>query len=157
MLSIRFSAIAVAAGATLGLMGGTAMAAADDPTIYPVLAPWSLSTAPANRAARSTASSDSGAGDLPQASEVSARSSRWSSLPLPRAALLEMPADQIPGQYRRPTYALAFRSDTLRTWLNGMGVDARSCLAPVIRMRTKRSASGEWNGMVLMLARCNFY
>jgi len=156
-LSIRRSLIAVSANATLGLAGGGAMAAADDPPTYPVSAPWSLSTASANRAAFSTGGGDNSGTDLPQKSETPARNSRWSTPPMPRAALLELPADQILGQYRRPSYALAFRSDALRNWLNGMGIDARSCQAPVVRVRTKRSSSGEWSGMVLMFARCNFY
>lgn len=79
------------------------------------------------------------------------RANRWIS-----ASLVEMPRDAIPGRYQRPRYALGFRSEALRNWLKEAGVDAQSCIAPVLRMRTKLSSDGDFSGALWLYARCSF-
>lgn len=79
------------------------------------------------------------------------RANRWSS-----ASLVEMPRDAIPGRYQRPRYALGFRSEALRNWLKEAGVDAQTCIAPLLRMRTKLSGDGDFSGTLWLYARCSF-
>ena len=79
------------------------------------------------------------------------RARRWSS-----ATLVELPRDAVPGTYQRPHYALGFRSETLRGWLKEAGVDAHTCIAPVLRLRTKLSSQGELSGALWLYARCSF-
>ncbi|MFN3565312.1 MAG: hypothetical protein ACK4V1_04920 [Burkholderiaceae bacterium] len=76
---------------------------------------------------------------------------RWSS-----ATLVELPRDAVPGTYQRPHYALGFRSETLRGWLREAGVDAHTCIAPLLRLRTKLSSQGELSGALWLYARCSF-
>jgi hypothetical protein len=66
-----------------------------------------------------------------------------------------MPRTDPPGTYSRPRFALGFRSETMRTWLNHAGIDATSCLAPVVRLRSKISSSGEVSGTLWISARCD--
>ena len=80
------------------------------------------------------------------------RANRWSS-----ASLVEMPRDAIPGRYQRPRYALGFRSEALRVWLKQAGVDAQTCIAPVLRLRTKLSGEGELSGALWLYARCSLH
>lgn len=79
------------------------------------------------------------------------RAKRWSS-----ATLVELPRDAVPGTYQRPHYALGFRSETLRSWLKEAGVDAHTCIAPVLRLRTKLSSEGGLTGTLWLYARCSF-
>jgi hypothetical protein len=74
-----------------------------------------------------------------------------------RAALIELPRNQIPGQYSRPHYALGVRSTRVKRWMEGIGLDADTCLAPVLRMRTKLSSDGDLNGALWVYARCTFH
>lgn len=80
------------------------------------------------------------------------RANRWSS-----ASLVEMPRDAIPGRYQRPRYALGFRSEALRGWLKEAGVDAQTCIASVLRLRTKLSGEGGLSGTLWLYARCSFH
>ena len=80
------------------------------------------------------------------------RANRWSS-----ASLVEMPRDAIPGRYQRPRYAVGFRSEALRVWLKQAGVDAQTCIAPVLRLRTKLSGEGELSGALWLYARCSLH
>jgi hypothetical protein len=79
------------------------------------------------------------------------RAKRWSS-----ATLVELPRDAAPGTYQRPRYALGFRSEVLRSWLKEAGVDAHTCIAPVLRLRTKLSSEGDLSGALWLYARCSF-
>jgi hypothetical protein len=79
------------------------------------------------------------------------RASRWSS-----ASLVELPRDAMPGRYQRPRYALGFRSEALRGWLKEAGLDAHTCIAPVLRLRTKLSGEGDLSGALWVYARCSF-
>jgi len=67
-----------------------------------------------------------------------------------------MPRDTMPGRYQRPGYALGFRSEALRGWLKEAGVDAQTCIAPVLRLRTKLSGDGELSGALWLYVRCSF-
>jgi hypothetical protein len=95
---------------------------------------------------RFAASSADGARSMPLAG--------WSS-----ARLVEMPRNDTPGtapgSYSRPRYALGFRSQALRSWLNGLGIEATTCLAPVVRVRSKISSEGGLSGTLLISARCD--
>jgi len=72
------------------------------------------------------------------------------------ASLVEMPRDTMPGRYQRPHHALGFRSEALRGWLKEAGVDAQTCIAPVLRLRTKLSGDGELSGALWLYVRCSF-
>ncbi len=71
--------------------------------------------------------------------------------------LMQMPQDQIPGQYTRPKYALGFQSETMRRWAKDFGIDAESCFAPIVRARTRLSQDGGLSGSLMMQARCSFH
>ncbi len=70
-------------------------------------------------------------------------------------SLVEMPADGGIAQRTRPHYALGFTSATMRTWLTDMGVEASHCIAPIIRLRTRVDASGDFHGTLWVHARCS--
>lgn len=69
--------------------------------------------------------------------------------------LMQMPQEEIPGQYVRPKYGLGFRSETMRQWAKGLGLDAHTCFAPIMRGRT-RFHDGGLNGSLTLQARCSF-
>lgn len=74
-----------------------------------------------------------------------------------RAQLIEVPRESTHGQYTRPRYALGFRSNTMRRWLKDLGMDAQSCLAPVVRLRTSISSDFDVSGTLWIHVRCSFY
>jgi len=71
------------------------------------------------------------------------------------ARLIEVPRNDAPGTYSRPHYALGFQSQSMRTLLNELGIDATACLAPVLRARSKLSSSGQLGGTLWLSARCD--
>lgn len=71
------------------------------------------------------------------------------------ARLIELPRDGTPGAYGRPRYALGFRSEALRAFMNDIGIEATSCLAPAVRLRTKLSSAGDFSGAIWIYARCS--
>ena len=71
--------------------------------------------------------------------------------------LMQMPQDQIPGQYTRPKYAVGFQSDSMRRWAEDFGLDAHTCFAPILRARTRLSQDGGLTGSLVMQARCSFH
>jgi hypothetical protein len=71
------------------------------------------------------------------------------------AHLIELPRNDAPGTYSRPRYALGFRSEPMKSFLNEFGVDATTCLAPLVRARSKLSSSGQVGGTVWLSARCD--
>jgi hypothetical protein len=71
------------------------------------------------------------------------------------ARLIEVPRDGVPGAYGRPRYALGFRSEALRGFMNDIGIEATSCLAPVVRLRTRISSDGDFSGAIWIYARCS--
>lgn len=73
-----------------------------------------------------------------------------------RTTLLEMPADVVPGRYTRPKYALGFRSDTMKGFARDMGLDADTCLAPLVRARVSLSQDTGAGGRLMVFARCTF-
>jgi hypothetical protein len=74
-----------------------------------------------------------------------------------RTTLLEMPADVVPGRYTRPKYALGFRSDTMKGFARDMGLDADTCLAPLVRARVSLSQDSGGSGRLMVFARCTFH
>mgnify|MGYP001494666239 CR=1 FL=1 len=76
---------------------------------------------------------------------------------LSRASLVEMPADVIPGRYTRPKFALGFRSNTMTNFAKDMGLDAQTCLLPLVRARLSLSRDGDAGGRLMVFARCTFY
>jgi hypothetical protein len=73
-----------------------------------------------------------------------------------RTTLIEMPADVVPGRYTRPKYALGFRSDTMKGFARDMGLDADTCLAPLVRARVSLSQDSGAGGRLMVFARCTF-
>jgi hypothetical protein len=71
------------------------------------------------------------------------------------AHLIELPRNDAPGTYSRPRYALGFRSEPMKSFLNEFGVDAATCLAPLVRARSKLSSSGQVGGTLWLSARCD--
>jgi hypothetical protein len=74
-----------------------------------------------------------------------------------RAALIEMPADVIPGRYTRPKYALGFHSDAMKGFAKDLGLEADTCLLPLVRARLSLSQEDGTNGRVMVFARCTFH
>lgn len=73
------------------------------------------------------------------------------------ARLIEMPSHDLPGQHARPKYALGFRSSAMKSFARGIGLDADTCLLPLIRARTSISQGGDVSGRVMVYARCSFH
>lgn len=73
------------------------------------------------------------------------------------ARLVEMPSDALPGRYARPKYALGFRSNAMKSFAKNVGLDAETCLLPLVRARTSISQDGDVSGRVMVFARCSFY
>jgi hypothetical protein len=55
----------------------------------------------------------------------------------------------------RPRLGIGMRSHEVESALNGIGVEARHCLAPVVRMRTKLSSSLQLSGSLWVYLRCS--
>jgi hypothetical protein len=67
------------------------------------------------------------------------------------------PATVVLGQYSRPHYALGFQSELMRDAMAFAGLDAESCVAPMVRMRARQAAvTGDTSLSMTMLARCTF-
>ena len=67
------------------------------------------------------------------------------------------PALVVPGQYERPHYALGFSSDAMRSALSSSGLDAESCVAPMVRLRARPTTITGTTGISMsLLARCTF-
>ncbi|MCU0949825.1 MAG: hypothetical protein MUC68_01875 [Burkholderiaceae bacterium] len=74
---------------------------------------------------------------------------------LARASLVQMPGENVlPGGYVRPRYALGFRSSTMKNFVQGMGLEAEHCLAPLVRARLTFSPQGDAGGRLMVFARC---
>lgn len=88
---------------------------------------------------------------------AAAASTRLASKPWLSARLVEVPRDGnvLSPTYRRPRYALGFRSDTLKDLATRAGFDAQSCLAPIVRLRTKLHSDGDVSGTFWIYARCS--
>ncbi|HET9025077.1 MAG TPA: hypothetical protein VFN64_10925 [Burkholderiaceae bacterium] len=67
------------------------------------------------------------------------------------------PMGAAPGQYTRPHYALGLHSDLMRDALSLTGLEAESCIAPMVRLRARQTTVTGSNGVSLtLLARCTF-
>lgn len=71
-------------------------------------------------------------------------------------SLVEMPNYSLTPDRARPSYALGFASETMRNWMNDLGMDAGACTAPIIRLRTRIDA-GEFRGTLWVHARCSLW
>ncbi|MGE5336525.1 MAG: hypothetical protein ACM3PU_01780 [Gemmatimonadota bacterium] len=71
-----------------------------------------------------------------------------------RVSLIAMPSYGVGAERFRPHYALGFSSETMRAWMSDLGIDAQDCVAPIIRLRTRIDASGEFRGSLWVHARC---
>lgn len=72
------------------------------------------------------------------------------------ATLVTLPSYNLPGQPSRPNHGIGIRSHKLEGALNDMGIEARLCLAPVVRMHTKVSAGFDISGTLWVYLRCSF-
>jgi hypothetical protein len=72
-------------------------------------------------------------------SESQAGRLSWKLIPSTISAqIVEFKTPEVPGTgYKRPSHGLAFESDTLRSLLNQVGLDATRCQAPVVKVHTK--------------------
>ena len=97
------------------------------------------------------------AGALSSASRApAARRSAW-EITASRISLIELPTYGITPERTRPGYALGFSSQTMRNWMNDLGVDTGSCTAPIIRLRTRVDAGGDFRGALWVHARCSLW
>jgi hypothetical protein len=145
----------LAAGGMSGVLGGIASAQAQTTTPPPRHDALDLLPASGLALPRGHDSVDTRA-NLAMARSA-ARALPGDSASLTRAALVEMPADQIPGQVTRPKYALGFRSEGMKQFAKGMGLDADTCLAPLIRGRVSFTPSGDGSARLMVFARCSFH
>jgi hypothetical protein len=76
---------------------------------------------------------------------------------LSRFSLIEMPGEVIPGRYTRPKYAFGFRSNTMKSLAKDVGLDADTCLLPLVRARVSFSQDEGAGGRVMVFARCTFH
>lgn len=125
-----------------------------------------LQWAAAPAAAWQAAAAPLGARSFSAAAESTCRGAGCSHSPQPRhlvfgsatgvgATLVELESNDPPGQYRRPRYALGVRSQALESALDTVGLDAHRCLAPMVRMNTKLSASLNLSGTLWIYLRCS--
>ena len=67
------------------------------------------------------------------------------------------PMGAVEGQYTRPHYALGLHSDKMRDALSLTGLDAESCIAPMVRLRVRETTITGANGISMtVFARCSF-
>ncbi len=71
------------------------------------------------------------------------------------ATLVEFRTHALPGQYSRPQHGIGVRSHRLEAALNDFGIEARHCLAPVVRMHTKVSSGFDLSGTLWVYLRCS--
>ncbi|MGZ8273300.1 MAG: hypothetical protein ACXW2G_14310 [Burkholderiaceae bacterium] len=68
------------------------------------------------------------------------------------------PAGAVPGQYTRPHYAFGLQSELMRDALSLAGLEAESCIAPMLRLRARQTTITGTTGISMsVLARCTFY
>lgn len=72
--------------------------------------------------------------------------------------LFETPHDINPGQppRRSPRLAIGFRSEGMRHAMGMIGIDAHTCMAPIVRLRGKMANDGGVSGTFWVSARCSF-
>ena len=67
------------------------------------------------------------------------------------------PVGAVEGQYTRPHYALGFHSDLMKDALSLTGLDAESCIAPMLRVRARQTTvTGATGVSASVFARCTF-
>jgi hypothetical protein len=70
------------------------------------------------------------------------------------AAFVEFRSPSVPGQNARPRYGIGMRAPALESALETIGLEARRCLAPVVRMRTRLTSESNLTGTVWLHLRC---
>lgn len=70
------------------------------------------------------------------------------------ATLVEFKPYAMPGQTARAHHGIGLRSYQMESALNSIGIEARYCLAPVVRMHTKLSAGFDLSGTLWVYLRC---
>ena len=70
------------------------------------------------------------------------------------ATLVEFKPHTMPGQSARAHHGIGIRSYQLESALNDIGIEARHCLAPVVRMHTKLSSGFDLSGTLWVYLRC---
>lgn len=68
------------------------------------------------------------------------------------SGLLIEPARLVDGRYVRPRYSFGLQSESLRSFLRGAGLEAQSCMLPVVRARAKLGSDSE--GAIWLNMRC---
>jgi hypothetical protein len=65
---------------------------------------------------------------------------------------------EAPGQYTKPHYAVGLHSEVMRDALSLTGLDAESCIAPMVRLRAREASVTGANGISMtVFARCTFH
>lgn len=68
------------------------------------------------------------------------------------------PMGAVEGRYTRPHYALGLHSELMRDALALTGLDAESCVAPMVRLRMRQTTLTGANGISMsVFARCTFH
>ncbi|MGZ8254280.1 MAG: hypothetical protein ACXWVT_05470 [Burkholderiaceae bacterium] len=68
------------------------------------------------------------------------------------------PEGTVEGRYTRPRYAVGLQSEAMREALSLTGLDAESCIAPMVRLRARQATiTGNTGLSMSLLARCTFY
>ena len=86
---------------------------------------------------------------------LSQRRLDFGSAPSLGATLVEIRSYELPGQPSRPHHAIGIRSHRLESALHDVGIEARHCLAPVVRLHTKLSSSFDLSGTLWVYLRCS--
>jgi hypothetical protein len=71
------------------------------------------------------------------------------------AVLLEQPLSTGAGQYTKPKIRVGLPSDSMRNFMNSVGLPAEKCQLPAVKARTK-VADGDIGGTLWLYARCTF-
>lgn len=139
--------------AALLLLATTGLAHAADPTTLPVSrTAMSLAITPEPQSIYSASFRQP---SVPGSSSESALPT-WS--PSRSSVQLYEASVNAPGQpiRRSPRLAIGFRSDGMRNAMEAIGIDAHSCMAPIVRLRGKMADNGGVSGTFWISARCTF-
>lgn len=96
-------------------------------------------------------------GSSPERRALATDRTAWRSPATSSVSLVEMPNYGLTPERTRPSYALGFTSETMRNWMNDIGMDAGACTAPIIRLRTRVDANGDFRGTLWVHARCSIW
>jgi hypothetical protein len=67
------------------------------------------------------------------------------------------PIGAVEGRYTKPHYAVGLHSELMRDALSLTGLEAESCVAPMLRLRTRQAVVAGTSGVCMtVFARCTF-